>query len=122
MLVSDIPEPDRVEKFRFGRFQFGDTTHKEDAIVRDGAVYPWRRGKGHRVTLADLDSLLESPPAMLVIGRGIFGLMKVPEETRLALAERGVQVIEARTGAAVETFNRLLDAGEDAALAMHLTC
>jgi hypothetical protein len=46
----------------------------------------------------------------------------VPQETRSALEARGVELHVARTGEAVETFNRLARECADVVAAFHLTC
>jgi hypothetical protein len=114
----------RIERYAFGRIRIGGTDHTRDVIIlRDRIVSPWwREAGGHVFALRDLGDVLESGPEVVVLGTGDAGMVKVPDETVQGLEKRGIEVRRRRTGAAVEDYNRLLDAGRDVAAALHLTC
>jgi len=56
-----------------------------------------------------------------VVGTGAMGLMKVPKETISHLQSKGIEVHVARTGEAVEIFNKL-QKDKIVIAAFHLTC
>lgn len=60
-------------------------------------------------------------PRRLILGRGAYGRMHIPETTRLQLEERGIEVEDFHTGEAVERYNES-QPDEQVAAALHLTC
>ena len=87
-------------------------------------MYPnWWRREGHEVCLDDIKDVLErEKPEVLVVGTGYYGIVKVLDDLRSYLKERGIGLIEARTGEAWRKFNELLDKGVRVLGAFHLTC
>ena len=57
-----------------------------------------------------------------MVGTGAYGAMKVPQETRRALDEAGIEVVIEETGGAVERYNALSAESRRVAGAFHLTC
>jgi hypothetical protein len=87
----------------------------------DRVFSPWWRSEGHLLHPADLVEVVRFGPAVLVVGTGASGVMRVPAETVRFLEERGITVYVERTAEAVERFNR--GAGEKTVVAaLHLTC
>ncbi len=70
--------------------------------------------------MEDLTDILAAEPDVLVIG--YYGRMWVPEDTRRDLETRGIEVPAARTGDAVEEFNRLQSKYARVVAALYLTC
>jgi len=48
--------------------------------------------------------------------------MKVPEDVKRFLTEKGIEVIAQKTAEACKTFNKLRAFGKSIAAALHLTC
>jgi len=111
-----------IEAYGFGKVRISGQEHRSDVIVHGEDVRAWWREEGHRLCDRDLAEILEAKPRVLVIGTGYMGRMRAPDEVRERLAAQGIEVIVQRTGEAVKTYNRLRDEGNDAAIAMHLTC
>jgi hypothetical protein len=111
-----------IEGYRFGRFEFGGKEYTSDVIIHGDQVTSWWRVTGHAVAREDIEPLVSEKPAVIVIGSGTNGLMKVPEATSRFIESNGIQLIVEETAQAVQTFNRLLADGADVAIAMHLTC
>lgn len=114
----------RVESYRFGRIRIAGTDHTRDVIIlRDRIVSPWwREAGGHVFELRDLGDVLESRPAIVVLGTGDAGRVTVPAETLDGLERRGIEAWVLETARAIEEYNELLRAGRDVAAALHLTC
>lgn len=111
-----------VENYRFGHVEIDGQAYTSDVIVHGDSVQSWWREQGHRVAPKDLETLLASKPKVLVLGTGVYGLVRVPKETRRFVKQRGVELIVVRSAKAVERFNELRAAGTDVAIAMHLAC
>ncbi len=86
--------------------------------VKDG----WWRRESHAVHVEDLEEVVAEKPEVLVIGTGYYGLVKVPDEVKRYLAEKGIELIAQPTKEACSTFNKLLGEGRKVIAALHLTC
>jgi len=113
----------RIDSYQFGKIVIDGASYNSDLIILAGSVHSgWWRKQGHSLAIEDLTSVIAAKPSVLVVGCGASGLMQVPEETRQALEENGIQVEICDTNEAVRRFNGLAQAGADVAAAMHLTC
>lgn len=113
----------RIEQYEFGRIDIAGKTYTSDVIiapdeVRDG----WWRKEGHSLHIDDLAEIVAAQPQVLVVGTGYYGRLHVPAKTREYLEARGIEVREARTGDAVQEFNRLQQDCARIVAALHLTC
>ena len=112
-----------IESYDFGSIRVRGRNYSSDLIIFPDHVRPnWWRKEGHRLCIEDLEEVVNRKPEVLVIGTGYSGLMRVPEEVKRYMAERGIEVIVQPTKDACETFNRLLRSGRKVAAALHLTC
>ena len=111
-----------VGSYRFGSVEVDGEVYDHDMIYCRGKILRWWREKGHKVSRADVASLLEQPPDVVVFGTGAAGLMRVTNEAQAALEGAGIEVIAERTARAIERYNALTAEGRDIALAIHLTC
>lgn len=113
----------QIDDYAFGRLRANGREYDSDVIVHPDRVQEhWRRKQGHRLDPADIESLLDEPPEVLVIGTGYFGRMRVEQATLDALASRGIRTQVHDTRAAVATFNRLQREYANVVAALHLTC
>jgi hypothetical protein len=113
-----------IQDFEYGRIVIdGREEHRDLIITRSGVLPNWWRREGHLLVLEDLESILDKPPAVLVVGTGTTGNMRAAPGLVEELASRGVETEVLPTAQAVRRFNELLDLPEvDAAAALHLTC
>jgi hypothetical protein len=112
----------RIDSYTFGRIVVDGHAYLRDLVIYpDRVAENWRRRKGHSLSPADLSEVIEARPEVLVIGRGVFGRVKVPAETLKALRAAGIEVTAEPTGRAVETYNRLR-ATRHVVAALHLSC
>ena len=98
--------------------------YEEDLIILRGEVHPkwWRDAGGHVFAPQDLGLVIASAPAVVCLGIGHLGRVKVREETIEAFIVTGTRVVIDRTGSVVDEYNRLAQGGIDVAAALHLTC
>lgn len=111
-----------VDSYSFGSVRVDGETYDHDLICHKGRVTRWRREKGHKVKVGDIQSLLDEPPEAVVFGTGAMGCMEVGNKAVAALQQAGIEAIAERTGEAIVRFNALVAEGRDVALAIHLTC
>lgn len=111
-----------IEAYRFGRMQIDDGVYTTDVLVfPDRVKSDWWRLEGHKLSVEDLDEVLQAKPEILVVGTGYYGLMKVLPETETHLEREGIRVIAEKTGEAYHTFNAL-SKSKRVVGAFHLTC
>ena len=115
----DRPE---IEGYRFGRIVVDGQTYANDLIVLPERILTgWWRKEGHSLHPEDLDAVFESSPEVLIVGQGANGRMRIPDETRRAIRDRGIELIAQPTERACGTYNDMRDEHQVAA-ALHLTC
>ena len=115
----DKPE---IEGYRFGRIVVDGETYTNDLIILPGEILSgWWRKEGHSLHPEDLDAVFEAGPELLIVGQGANGRMQVPDETKQAIRERGIELIAQQTETACDTYNEMRDQRLVAA-ALHLTC
>jgi hypothetical protein len=113
----------KIDAYRFGEIEIDGRTYRADVIVTpEGVLHDWRREQGHSLAVADLGRVMAARPEVLVVGTGYHGRMAVPAETRRYLRQQGVRLHQARTGEAVQEFNRLQRESARIVAALHLTC
>jgi hypothetical protein len=69
-----------------------------------------------------LGPALASKPEVIVVGTGYSGALRVPEETKSFLLEKGITVSIERTSKAVMLFNDLQKKKQNVIALLHLTC
>jgi hypothetical protein len=111
-----------IESYRFGKIVVDGQAHSQDLILLPERVLGgWWRREGHALHPEDLEAVLAARPAVLVVGLGALGRVRITDEARRAVEAAGIELIAEPTGQACETYNRLR--GERAtAAALHLTC
>lgn len=119
------PSPEVVE-VSWGRLVLAGGRSFKDAKLFPGGAREWdwnETGTRHvpGVQPADAEELLRHGATTVVLGRGMLGALRVPEETVAALADRGVEVHVERTKEAVRLYNELRENVPVGAL-VHSTC
>ena len=113
----------KVEEYEFGRIRIDGREYRNDVIVFPDRVSPeWWRKDGHSLAMGDLEEVLQYGPDLLIVGRGAYGVMRIPEKTQKALRENHIQLIDDITGTAIQFFNKRIENGENVVGAFHLTC
>ncbi len=121
--MSDSGRMPLIEKYAFGSMRVGGRTYYSDIIVTAEAISEWWREESHLVQPADVASIMENAPSVLVIGTGYSGGMRVSNEVVKLCEEKGVELVSEVTMIALDVYNKILLKGEKtAAAAFHLTC
>jgi hypothetical protein len=114
--------PPRIERFRFGRVVIDGKVFQRDLIVFPGGVKEnWSREDSHLLLPDDLDPLIEMASKTLIIGTGVFRLMKVPGVTLSRAEAAGIKLLVLVSSQACDEYNRCR-LKERTVLAMHLNC
>jgi hypothetical protein len=112
-----------IDLYQFGKIVIDGKVYTSDCLIfGDSIDATWWRKQGHVLDPEDLQLVIEAKPAILVVGCGVPGLMKVSAETRQILHQEGIELIDLGTGEAVTRFNELVEKGQNVAAALHLTC
>jgi hypothetical protein len=112
-----------IDSFSLGTITVEGKPYHSDVKIIDGRVVPdWWRRSGHTADIDDVHDILQVKPEVVVIGKGEPGQMRVTEAVRGYAREHGIDLIEQKTAAAVDTFNRLLREGRKVAAGFHISC
>ena len=112
-----------IDKYSFGKIRIQGIDYTEDLKIFRGNIVPgWWRKKGHRISEPDVLDILLAKPAVLVVGKGKPGLLRVDQELKTRLEQENIELIELSTSKAVHEFNRLINEGVDVAGGFHLGC
>jgi len=113
----------KIDSYHFGEIVIDGKEYKNDVMIYRNVVEGWWRAQGHHLQLKDLDWLLEQEPLpeVMILGKGRYGLMTVPDNVVKALQKREIEVVAQNTKEACETYNELVSSKRVAA-ALHLSC
>lgn len=112
----------KVDGYEFGKIVIGGTSYDSDTIIlSDRVMDHWWRKEGHSLHAGDLGEVVDDHPRLLIVGTGMFGMMKIPEQTEAFLRDRGIEMMALKTKDACTMFNEKRGEGGVAA-AFHLTC
>ena len=112
-----------IDSYQFGKIVIDGTAYDSDCLIFGDTVDAnWWRKQGHVLAIEDLQVVLEAKPAILVVGCGSPGLMKVSDDTRKNLQQKDIELMDFDTHNAVKKYNELTEKGENVAAAFHLTC
>lgn len=112
----------QIENYNFGRIRIDGQEYSNDVIIfPDHVESNWWREQGHSLVMEDLETVMDPPPETLIIGRGAYSRMDIPDGTRQALEQAGVEVLSESTSEAVRLYNKMREKGNVVA-ALHLTC
>ena len=111
-----------IESYSFGSIVIDGEQYTSDLKIIAGRVIPnWWRKDGHSLLEADAADILAAKPAVLIIGTGAYGVLKVPNPFKNLLESHGIELIAAPTEQAVERYNELSEI-KNVAAGFHLTC
>ena len=117
-----MSNPPEIQALRFGRIVIDGVVYNRDVIIFPDRVRSnWRRRDGHNLALEDLAEVLESNPEAIILGRGLFGRMKVSDDIRELITEQGIELVVLRTEGASKAYNELRERRRVVA-ALHLSC
>jgi len=117
-----LSNPPEIQELRFGRIVIDNVVYNRDVIIfPDRVRSDWRRRDGHNLALEDLVEVLGGNPETIILGRGVFGRMKVSNDLRELITERGIELVVLRTEGASKAYNEMRERRRVVA-ALHLSC
>lgn len=118
-----MPNRNFIDSYSFGSIIIGGKKYQNDVIVfPDKTRENWWRKEGHLLSLGDLREVIDFKPEVLIIGKGAYGVMDIPRDTREKIEKMGMELIVEKTRKATELFNKKLKEGKKVVGAFHLTC
>lgn len=117
----------RIERASWGHIQLDDgSVYKDAKLFPDGSrTWDWNEtGTRHApgIQPADVRELIDRGAEVVVLSKGVYERLQVRLETLQLLDEQGVDVHVEQTEAAVERYNRLVEAGRSVGALIHSTC
>jgi len=112
----------KIQDYSFGKIVIDEKTYTSDVIVFPERVdASWWRKEGHLLQPEDIIEVLDVRPAVLIIGTGYSGCMRVTRQTLDLLESKGIEVHVALTQDAISLY-RKLQKERNVIAALHLTC
>ncbi len=120
----------KIEKTKFGSITIDGIKYKHDIYINiDGSISERKKelsrpiSKGHTVLgPLEIQHLLDQKPDTLVIGKGQFGVLPMPEESHKLLEKSKVIVIKDKTPVVIHLLNKLIEEKAKVVAILHLTC
>ncbi len=118
------------EKTKFGFIIVDGKKYTHDIYLNlDGTITKRKKelskphSKGHTVLgPEEIKYLLDQKPETLIIGKGQYGILPMPKESKKLLDESGIIVIKTKTPNALPMINELLKQKAKIVAILHLTC
>ncbi|MCX7959593.1 MAG: MTH938/NDUFAF3 family protein, partial [Deltaproteobacteria bacterium] len=113
----------KIDGYRFGTISVDGNEYSDDLIIAKGSeiIIPWIREKGHLCQKKDIERYLDGDIKKIIFGRGYFLVMKIDDDLRNYLQEKGIEFVEAGSKKAAEIFNGTEDRSS-LLFCIHLTC
>ena len=127
-MPAEIPSgggagPNRIDAYSFGRMRVSGDDFRDDLIVFPDKVEPyWRRRDAHRLSVADLETVIDYSPDLLVVGTGVAGRLQLEPTARETLRQKGIDCVDEPTDLAWQIFNDEIEQDRRVVGAFHLTC
>ena len=119
-----------IEKTKFGSITIDGQTYNHDVYINmDGSISKRKKelsrpiSRGHTVLgPEEIKLLLSQKPETIVIGKGQFGKLPIPKESRELLESSNVIVIEDKLPIVMHLINNLLKEKAKIVAILHITC
>ena len=113
-----------IESYSFGSIVIDGNRYTSDLLIfpNGEVVDSWRRKQGHRLSLDDIQSLIESEPEIIIAGTGANGLMEPDNILEKHLLEKGIEFLKASSREATDLYNKLNSQKRAVGACFHLTC
>ncbi len=117
--VPFLPERVAIDAYGNGGFRFRDLSHKGSLMCLPGGVFGWSPTNPEELELADFAHILEDRDGIGFVLLGTGDTQVFPSsDIRKAFVEAGIGLEPMATGAAVRTYNILLQESRDVACAL----
>lgn len=112
-----------IDSYSFGKISVNGMAYGSDLIIYPDRVDDkWWRKEGHLLQREDLIGVFPLKPAVLIVGQGLPGLMKVDAKVVDYCRENGIELITLPTSQAAQKYNEIKEKEPLVIAALHLTC
>ena len=113
----------KIDSCSFGTLIINGKPYTDDLIIHpDGKILkPWRRKRGHQLSMDDLQEIIDSSPEVIVAGTGMSGGVIPERNLEEDLSVLAIDFIAAPNEKAIKAFNELASEKRVGA-GFHLTC
>jgi hypothetical protein len=120
--LQNTEKGNMIDSYSFGNISVdGKEYHSDVIIYPDRVDSSWWRKEGHRLSIEDLTDALAAKPEILIVGKGAYGCMSIPPDTRSHIESQGIQLVAENTQEACEKHNELSQTAR-VVTCLHLTC
>lgn len=111
-----------IEKYQFGKIMVSGSRYNADLIIFPDYIQDnWWRREGHLLKITDLETVINYHPDVLIIGTGMYGLMKIDKDLIQLLKDFNIKrIIIEKTKKACLCYNN--ETLQKKVAALHLTC
>lgn len=110
----------RINSSTFDFITLDGKTYNHDVyILTSGVVEP--REHSHTFDRKQVEHILEGNPEVAMIEKGVHGYASLNQKERELLEEKGIKIVEEKTGEIGDKFNRFSENKKVAAI-IHITC
>lgn len=114
-----LPERVAIDAYGNGGFRFRDMSHKGSLMCLPGGVFGWSPANPEELELANFSQILADLNGIGFVLLGTGDAQVFPSsDIRKAFVDAGIGLEPMATGAAVRTYNILLQEGRDVACAL----
>lgn len=103
-----VPGRHKIDDYGKGGFRFADMSHRGSIVASPKGVQAVELTKAEEIDAATLDLALAVPVDLLIVGTGP-DLLPLPAALRAKIRAAGVGCETMATGAAVRTYNMLVE-------------
>ncbi|MBC7109903.1 MAG: hypothetical protein H5T46_02685 [Archaeoglobi archaeon] len=115
-----------IEAIDFGRIRINGVTYEHDVLITsDGEVRDRRRRlstQSHEVDREEILQILESDPEAIIIGTGMMNRVRIKDDARDLVRERGILLYVYNSRETMTRFNEMRKEGKRVAAIIHITC
>ena len=111
-----------IEAYQFGEIRISGKNYHNDVIIYpDHVDSKWWRKQGHALEIDDIKDVIDAKPAVIIVGTGQPGMMRVSDATLTKIRDLKIEMIVMPTEQACKEFNRIASEKKTVAC-LHLTC
>ena len=113
----------RIDNCSFGSLVINGKTYTDDLVIYpDGEIMgPWRRKRGHQLSIDDMRELIDAAPEIIIAGTGVSGGVMPDKDLEKELSKLAIKFIAASNQKAIQIFNDL-EPDNRVGACFHLTC
>ncbi|MEM2174958.1 MAG: MTH938/NDUFAF3 family protein [Candidatus Aenigmatarchaeota archaeon] len=114
----------RINRTWFGGVEIDGKKYR-DVLIIEGKIIDrgkWGYFDTHTISERELNELLKGDPEIILIGSGQSGVLEVPEEVKMEIRKRNIELIVLETPKAIEKFNEIYEKKKKVNALIHTTC